>query len=93
MRSRSDCVVSPVRTRARISTSGNPCACIMSRMPCSGPCRFFCISLDRAFRGETYRIYVSSASPPASASRTRSSIAARNAARVLPLPVGAAIRV
>src|SRR5690606_26411612 len=43
---------------------------------------------------ETYSTHVSSGSPPrSSASRTRSSITARNAARVLPDPVGAEISV
>ena len=51
------------------------------------------MSLLSAFRGDTYTTRVSSGSDPASASRTNSSMAHRNAARVLPEPVGAAMSV
>ena len=51
------------------------------------------MSLLSALSGDTYTTRVASGSSPASADRTRSSIAARNAASVLPEPVGAAIRV
>ena len=40
MPARSDCVVSPVRTTARISTSASPKAASSSRMPFSGASRF-----------------------------------------------------
>ena len=51
------------------------------------------MSLLSAFSGDTYTTRVASGRAPASAARTRSSIAARNAASVLPEPVGAAISV
>ena len=38
---RSLCGVSPVRTQARISTSGRPCSSSESRIPLIGNCRFF----------------------------------------------------
>ena len=86
-------VVSPVRTRARMHTSGNPDSSNSSRMPASGACRFLLMSLDSAFSGDTYRMRVSSASPPSSPRLTSASMTARKAARVLPDPVGALIRV
>ncbi len=49
------------------------------------------MSLDSAFNGDTYTTRVTSCRPPAAASRTSVSMAARNAASVLPDPVGAAI--
>ena len=51
------------------------------------------MSLLSAFSGDTYTTRVWSGSDPVSASRTSSSMAHRNAARVLPEPVGAAISV
>src|SRR5580704_11371539 len=51
------------------------------------------MSLTRAFRGETYRTSVRSWRSPASALRTRRSMQARKAAKVLPEPVGAEISV
>jgi hypothetical protein len=50
---RSACGVSPVRTSVRMSTSGRPCAARALRMPASGAARFFWMSLDSAFSGET----------------------------------------
>ncbi len=49
------------------------------------------MSLDSAFSGDTYTTRVTSRSRPAAPSRTSESMAARNAASVLPEPVGAAI--
>src|SRR5262245_48604180 len=51
------------------------------------------MSLLRAFRGETYRTSVRSSKSPAIAFRTSRSIQIKNAARVLPDPVGAEISV
>ncbi len=48
------------------------------------------MSFESAFNGETYSTCVSSVSPCSMPSRTSASIAARNAASVLPEPVGAA---
>ena len=92
MRSRSPWGVSPVRAMARMFTAGRPWVLRISAMPARGAWRFFWMSLDSAFRGETYNTWVSSASPLSRPARTSSSMAARKAARVLPLPVGAAIR-
>ena len=58
--------------------------------PASGIARLRSTSLDNALSGDTYTTCVSSASEPATACRTRSSIDARNAASVFPEPVGAA---
>src|ERR1700751_518116 len=51
------------------------------------------MSFPRAFNGETYRTSVRCCSSPESALRTRRSMHARNAASVLPEPVGAEIKV
>ena len=45
--------VSPVRTQLLISISGRPRARKASRMPASGASRFFLMSFDSAFSGET----------------------------------------
>ncbi len=50
---RSACEVSPVRTASRIGTSGSPDSSSLSRIPASGSCRFFWMSLDSALSGET----------------------------------------
>jgi hypothetical protein len=49
------------------------------------------MSLESAFNGETYTTRVVSCRLPAAPSRINESMAARNAASVLPEPVGAAI--
>ena len=49
------------------------------------------MSLDSAFSGDTYTTRVTSCSWPFAPSRASESMAARNAASVLPEPVGAAI--
>ena len=46
-------VVSPVRTRARMRTSGKPDSSSLSRIPASGACRFLLMSLDSALSGDT----------------------------------------
>ena len=53
MRLRSACGVSPVRTTVRMSTSGNPDSNSSLRIPASGSSRFFWMSFDNAFSGET----------------------------------------
>ena len=50
---RSACGVSPVRTTARISTSGKPSSASAAPIPASGASRFRAMSLDSAFSGET----------------------------------------
>ncbi len=93
MAARSPGGVSPVRTSTRKSISLRPWRVSSVPMPASGHCRLRSMSFDSALSGDTYTTRVSSASQPASASCTSSSIAARNAASVLPEPVGAAISV
>ena len=87
---RAFCGVSPVRTAARMSTSGNCNAASSSRMPCNGSSRLTWMSFDSAFSGETYSTRVASGRPLASPSRTSASMPARKAVSVLPEPVGAA---
>ena len=72
--------VSPVRTATR-TASDRP-------SPASGRSRFWRMSLPSAFRGETYTMRRPSASAPASSSLRISSRKYRNAASVLPEPVG-----
>ena len=61
-------------------------------MPASGSWRFFWMSFESAFSGDTYKTCTSSERPLESPSTTKSLIAERKAASVLPEPVGAAIR-
>ena len=90
---RSDCVVSPVRTAAVIRGGSSAIASATRRMPRRGSARFLWMSALRAFSGETYSTRTSSGSGARSPSWTRSSSTVRNAASVLPEPVGAAISV
>ena len=91
---RRSCIsVSPVRTAVRISGISNPRSPAICRISLSGTSRFFWMSLPSAFSGDTYRTSVRSSRSPASALRTRRSMQARNAASVLPEPVGAEISV
>ena len=50
---RSDARVSPVRTVARISGRGVPAASARAAISSNGVARFFWMSLDSAFRGDT----------------------------------------
>ena len=59
--------------------------------PSKGACKFFSMSFESAFNGEIYSTWTTSSKMPWRLCNTRSLIAQRNAARVLPLPVGAAI--
>src|SRR5579862_6534871 len=90
---RSGCNVSPVRTAVRISGIISPRSPASARISPNGASRFFWMSLPRALSGETYSTSVRSVRSPASALRTSRSIQARNAASVLPDPVGAEINV
>jgi hypothetical protein len=90
---RSRANVSPVRTMVRISGMSRPRAPAICRISPSGTSRFFWMSFPRAFSGETYRTSVTSSSAPDNALRTRRSMQARKAARVLPEPVGAEMMV
>ena len=53
IRARSLCGVSPVRTAARIGASPSICAANSRPMPSSGARRFFSMSFDSAFSGDT----------------------------------------
>ena len=53
IRARSEAVVSPVRTPVRISGMGVPRCSARAVISSSGMARFFLISLDNAFKGET----------------------------------------
>ena len=86
MRARSACGVSPDRTAMRISGSWRRDP---RRMPASGSTRFLWMSLPRALSGVMYNTCTPSVSSSRSPRRNRSSIAHRNAAKVLPDPVGA----
>lgn len=81
--------VSPERIPTRMSGSGRPRRTDSWRIPVSGLRRLRSTSTARAFRGDTYRTrqrFFDSAGGGVEASRSR---AARNAASVLPEPVGA----
>ena len=53
IRARSEALVSPVRTPVRISGMGVPRCSARAVISSSGTARFFFISLDKAFKGET----------------------------------------
>ena len=80
--------VSPVRMATDGSCNGTPSRSAARAMPISGARRFFSTSKARARNGEMYRTRVR-AFGSAGAVVTNRSIEARNAVRVLPLPVGA----
>src|SRR5690606_4246645 len=81
--------VSPVRTPTRTSATGTPCAVAAAVMPTSGDRRFRSTSAASAFRGETYSTRQRRCGSSGGGSVSNRSIAARNAASVLPDPVGA----
>ncbi len=86
--------VSPVRTATRMGAGSSPISVATLEISANGRSRFSAMSTASAFNGDTYSTRVPAAmSCPASCSRYRESMATRNPARVLPEPVGAAIRV
>ncbi|SKT69504.1 Uncharacterised protein [Mycobacteroides abscessus subsp. abscessus] len=90
--------VSPERTPIVMAGSGRPIRAAVRAMPASGARRFRSTSTASALSGDTYRTLDprsrrDSAAASASFSCTRVSMAHRNAARVLPDPVGAMTRV
>ncbi len=89
MAARSAAGVSPERTAAVILGASNPISSAKRRISRRGSARFRWMSALSALRGETYRTRVSSGRPPARLSRSSRSSSIRNAARVLPDPVGA----
>jgi len=86
IRRRSPGSVSPVRTATRISGKGTSRAANSSRSSASGRSKFCRMSLPSALRGDTYNTRAAAAGTAPAANRFT---AQRNAARVLPLPVGA----
>ena len=95
---RSSAGVSPVRMAVRISGAFAPRRALStaasSEIAESGPCKLRSTSAPRAFRGDTYstrtpRTHFSPASATRAFSPMSASIAHRNAANVLPEPVGA----
>ncbi len=98
MRRRSRALVSPVRTATSIGAAATPAAAAAARRPASGVMRLRSTSMARALTGDTYTTRVPrpgrrgaeapAAGGGAGANISRSSTA-RNAASVLPLPVGA----
>ncbi len=89
MRSRSSRGVSPQRVSTRTSGAGAPAAANTSRSSSSGAVRLRRTSVFSAFSGETY---TTRTRPPSQAPVSSRSSAHRNAASVLPLPVGALAR-
>ena len=71
--------------------ASSPSALASSRIPRRGSARFLWMSALSAFSGETYNTRTSSSNGCSSPSLNRWSMAVRNAASVLPEPVGAAM--
>ena len=86
---RSPAEVSPERTATVMSGSGNPRALDSPRIPASGERRFRSTSTASAFSGETYSTRQRRSGARSAGAVTNSSMAERNAASVLPEPVGA----
>ena len=89
---RSAAGVSPERMPTRISGSGVPRRTDSWRIPVSGLRRLRSTSTARALSGETYRTRQRFFGSAGGGVEARSSSAARNAASVLPEPVGATTR-
>ena len=87
-RRRSSAEVSPVRTPTVGSCTCTPSRSPASRMPCSGVRRFFSTSTASARSGDTYSTRVPPSDTAVSCDMSRS-MAHKNAASVLPVPVGA----
>ncbi len=86
---RSSLAVSPVRTATVMSGSASPSRCAACRIPVSGARRFRSMSTASAFSGETYSTRVRRFGSSGGGAAASLSIAHRNAASVLPDPVGA----
>ncbi len=84
--------VSPVRTAFRISGKDSPFTSNICRIPRNGISRFLLISLFNALSGDTYRMKTPSGSSPFKPISSRRLMLSRNAANVLPVPVGAEIK-
>ena len=81
--------VSPERTPTLMSGAGSPRRSAMRPMPVSGVRRLRSTSTASAFSGDTYSTRVPAPAGRGSVAAASSSIAHRNAASVLPDPVGA----
>ena len=92
IRSRSQAEVSPVRTAVRTPGLGNPWEAAIVSISASGVSRFLPMSLLSALSGDTYTTSIRSSRRPSSPTATNRSRQMRNAARVLPDPVGADTR-
>ncbi len=90
---RSSVAVSPVRTATVMSGSGSPSRCAACLIPVSGERRFRSMSTASAFSGETYSTRQRCLGSAGRGTAASLSIAHRNAASVLPDPVGAMTRV
>ena len=88
---RSSAAVSPVRTATLMSGSASPSRCAACRIPVSGARRFRSMSTASALSGEIYSTRVRCFGSCGGTAASRS-IAHRNAASVLPDPVGATTR-
>ena len=86
---RSSAAVSPVRTPTCTSLIPTPSRWAACRTPVSGDRRFRSMSTASAFSGETYSTRQRSRGSSGGGAETSRSIAHRNAASVLPEPVGA----
>ena len=86
---RSSAAVSPVRTATLMSGSASPSRCAACRIPVSGARRFRSMSTASALSGETYSTRVRCFGSGGGGTAASLSIAHKNAASVLPDPVGA----
>ena len=86
---RSSAAVSPVRIATWMSGSASPSRCAACRIPVSGARRFRSMSTASALSGETYSTRVRRFGSCGGGTAASWSIAHRNAASVLPDPVGA----
>ena len=86
---RSSAAVSPVRSATLMSGSASPSRCAACRIPVSGARRFRSMSTASALSGETYSTRVRRFGSSGRGTAASRSIAHRNAASVLPDPVGA----
>ena len=89
---RSSAGVSPVRMPTVMSGTGSPSRCAACRMPASGERRLRCTSTASALSGDTYSTRQRRRGSSGGGPEASRSSAQRNAASVLPEPVGATTR-
>ena len=85
-------LVSPVRVCALMTTPGKAASNKAIPIPDKGCSRFLLMSFDKAFNGDTYNTWHWSGKDEFKPCLTNWSITAKKAAKVLPEPVGAAIK-